>query len=73
MDHIAFSHRFINTHLPFQLPESRDRCIYMANLPASVTVQKMEGVLEMEADCSVEEIFLLKVCLRKTEHIPSGY
>ena len=33
----------------------------MTGLPASVTVQKMEGLLEMEADCNVDEVVLLKV------------
>jgi len=33
----------------------------MSGLPASVSVQKMEGFLEMEADCEVEDIYLCKV------------
>ena len=44
-----------------QLHKSREACIYLSHLPASITVQKMEAVLEMEVDCSVQEIFLLKV------------
>ena len=44
-----------------QLHENREACIYVSHLPAAITVQKMEAVLEMEADCSVQEVFLLKV------------
>ncbi|KAK2151612.1 hypothetical protein LSH36_357g02082 [Paralvinella palmiformis] len=43
-----------------QLSEHRDRAIYMSGLPGSVSVQKMEGFLEMEADCEVEDIYLCK-------------
>ena len=45
----------------FQMSEHRERAVYMTGLPASITVQKMEGLLEMEADCEVEDICLMKV------------
>ncbi|CAH1788691.1 unnamed protein product [Owenia fusiformis] len=43
-----------------QLCEHRDRAVYLSSLPASVTTQKLEGMLEMEADCSINEICLMK-------------
>ena len=42
-----------------RLADHRDRAMFVSQLPASITVQKMEGVLEMEADCSVDEVVLL--------------
>ncbi|XP_071098335.1 uncharacterized protein [Haliotis cracherodii] len=43
-----------------QLPDHRQRAVYLCGLPGNVSVQKLEGMLEMEADCSVEEVVLIK-------------
>ncbi|XP_045210363.2 uncharacterized protein LOC123561819 [Mercenaria mercenaria] len=43
-----------------KLPAQRDRCIYVSNLPGNATLQKLEAILEMDADCSVEETCMMK-------------
>ncbi|XP_046575861.1 uncharacterized protein LOC124283880 [Haliotis rubra] len=43
-----------------QLPDRRERAVYLCSLPGNVSVQKLEGMLEMEADCNVEEVVLIK-------------
>ena len=48
-----------------QLSEHHLRTVYLSGLPSSVTVPKLEGLLEMEADCNeVKEIYLVKVSRR---------
>ncbi len=37
--------------------------VYLSHLPTGASVQKMEGVLEMEADCNVKEVYLCKVLI----------
>ena len=44
-----------------QVAAHREKALFMSGLPASITTQKMEGILEMEADCNVDEICLMKV------------
>lgn len=44
-----------------QLPASRDRCLYLSNLPGNSNTQKLEAIFEMEADCNLEEVCLMKV------------
>ena len=48
-------------HNWFQLPAERDRSVYISNLPGTATLQKIEAILEMDADCSVDETCLMKV------------
>ncbi|WAR04991.1 NALP5-like protein [Mya arenaria] len=43
-----------------QVPNMRDRCLYISNLPGTATLQKFEAMLEMDADCNVEETNLMK-------------
>ncbi|XP_062588751.1 uncharacterized protein LOC134250409 isoform X1 [Saccostrea cucullata] len=43
-----------------ELPDSRDRCLYLSNLPANSTTQKLEAILEMDADCNLDEVCLMK-------------
>ncbi|XP_056005417.1 uncharacterized protein LOC125659591 isoform X1 [Ostrea edulis] len=43
-----------------ELPGSRDLCLYLSNLPGSTTTQKLEAILEMDADCNLEEVCLMK-------------
>ena len=45
-----------------QLPSERESAIYVSNLPLSVTAEKLEGLLDSEAECNVKEVYLLKVC-----------
>ena len=45
-----------------QLPPERESAIYVSNLPLSVTAEKLEGLLDSEAECNVKEVYLLKVC-----------
>ena len=47
----------------FKLANHRERALYVNHLPASISTAKMEGILEMEADCSVEEVVLMKAGL----------
>lgn len=44
-----------------QLPASRDLCLYLSNLPGNSNTQKLEAIFEMEADCNMEEVCLMKV------------
>lgn len=44
-----------------QLPSQRDRCVYISNLPGNATLQKLESILEMDADCNVDETCMMKV------------
>lgn len=44
-----------------QLPASRDQCLYLSNLPGNSNTQKLEAIFEMEADCNLEEVCLMKV------------
>ncbi|KAK3586423.1 hypothetical protein CHS0354_017066 [Potamilus streckersoni] len=43
-----------------QLSKSRDVGVYLSNLPGNTTTQKIEAILEMEADCSLEEVCFMK-------------
>nr|XP_022345878.1 uncharacterized protein LOC111138293 [Crassostrea virginica]XP_022345879.1 uncharacterized protein LOC111138293 [Crassostrea virginica] len=43
-----------------ELPASRDLCLYLSNLPGNSTTQKLEAILEMDADCNLEEVCLMK-------------
>lgn len=43
-----------------QLPESRKKAVYLSNLPGNSTSQRLEALFEMEADCSIEEVVLMK-------------
>ncbi|XP_052705898.1 uncharacterized protein LOC128181513 isoform X2 [Crassostrea angulata] len=43
-----------------ELPASRDRCLYLSNLPGNSNTQKLEAIFEMEADCNLEEVCLMK-------------
>lgn len=45
-----------------QLGSQRESAIYVSNLPLSVTAEKLEGLLDSEAECNVKEVYLLKVC-----------
>ena len=45
-----------------QLASQRESAIYVSNLPLSVTAEKLEGLLDSEAECNVKEVYLLKVC-----------
>lgn len=44
-----------------QVSSERERAVYVMGLPGTITTQKLEGLLESEADCSVDEVYLLKV------------
>ena len=44
-----------------QLASQRESAIYVSNLPLSVTAEKLEGLLDSEAECNVKEVYLLKV------------
>lgn len=46
-----------------QLGSQRESAIYVSNLPLSVTAEKLEGLLDSEAECNVKEVYLLKVCV----------
>ena len=35
--------------------------MYISNLPGNATLQKVEAILEMDADCGVDETCLMKV------------
>ena len=52
-----------------QVAKHRDTALFLTALPASVTTQKMEGLLETEADCNVEEVCLLKVQFNTEIHV----
>ncbi|KAL5017295.1 hypothetical protein ScPMuIL_006884 [Solemya velum] len=43
-----------------QLPTHRDLAMYLSNLPGNTTQQKVESLLEMEADCNLDEVCLMK-------------
>lgn len=43
-----------------ELPASRDLCLYLSNLPGNSNTQKLEAIFEMEADCNMEEVCLMK-------------
>ncbi|XP_076439016.1 uncharacterized protein LOC143277925 [Babylonia areolata] len=43
-----------------QLADSRSKGVYLCNLPGNSTSQRLEGLLETEADCNIEEVFLVK-------------
>ncbi|XP_060072518.1 uncharacterized protein LOC132552338 [Ylistrum balloti] len=43
-----------------QVANSRDLVTYLCNLPGNTTRQKVEALLEMEADCNLEEVCLMK-------------
>jgi len=43
-----------------QLGSQRESAIYVSNLPLSVTAEKLEGLLDSEAECNVKEVYLLK-------------
>ncbi|ESP02588.1 hypothetical protein LOTGIDRAFT_171908 [Lottia gigantea] len=43
-----------------QLSDKRDVGLYLSNLPGNATVNKLEAIFEMEADCNVDEICLMK-------------
>ncbi|KAK3094982.1 hypothetical protein FSP39_008700 [Pinctada imbricata] len=43
-----------------ELESSRELAIYMCNLPGNTTQQKIEGMLESEADCNIDEVCLMK-------------
>lgn len=43
-----------------KVSSDRDKCIYISNLPGNATLQKVEALLEMDADCSVVETCLMK-------------
>ncbi|OWF49630.1 uncharacterized protein LOC110451468 [Mizuhopecten yessoensis] len=43
-----------------QVASSRDLLVYLCNLPGNTTRQKVEALLEMEADCTLEEVCLMK-------------
>jgi len=44
-----------------QLASQRECAVYVSNLPLSVTAEKLEGLLDNDADCNVKEVYLLKV------------
>ncbi|XP_033725750.1 uncharacterized protein LOC117315599 [Pecten maximus] len=43
-----------------QVAGSRELVVYLCNLPGNTTRQKTEALLEMEADCNLEEVCLMK-------------
>ena len=45
----------------FKLADHQARATYLSHLPAAITPNKMEGLLEVEADCNIDEIVLMKV------------
>ena len=45
-----------------QVSRQRDLALYLSNLPGNTTQQKVEALLEMEADCNLDEACLMKVC-----------
>lgn len=44
-----------------QLASQRECAVYVSNLPLSVTAEKLEGLLDNDAECNVKEVYLLKV------------
>nr|XP_018668977.1 uncharacterized protein LOC108949782 [Ciona intestinalis]XP_018668978.1 uncharacterized protein LOC108949782 [Ciona intestinalis] len=43
-----------------KVSEERRRGVYVNHLPGTATVQRLEGLLEMEADCEVSDIYVIK-------------
>jgi hypothetical protein len=45
----------------FKLEGNRSKALYLSNLPGNTTQQKMDAMFEMEADCNIDEVCLMKV------------
>ena len=43
-----------------KISDERRRGIYVSHLPGSATLQRLEGILELEADCAVSESVFIK-------------
>ncbi|XP_018668977.2 uncharacterized protein LOC108949782 [Ciona intestinalis] len=43
-----------------KVAEDRRRGVYVNHLPGTATVQRLEGLLEMEADCEVSDVYVIK-------------
>ncbi|XP_050399775.2 uncharacterized protein LOC126817009 isoform X1 [Patella vulgata] len=43
-----------------QVSGKRELALYLSNLPGNATVNKIEALFDMEADCSVDEVCLMK-------------
>ncbi|XP_071940908.1 uncharacterized protein [Antedon mediterranea] len=43
-----------------QVDTHRDRAVYLAGLPASVSANRLEGDLDSEADCVISEVCIMK-------------
>ena len=43
-----------------KLDSERKKGIYVSHLPGTATMQRLQGILEMEADCSVSEVVFIK-------------
>ncbi|VDH90227.1 Hypothetical predicted protein, partial [Mytilus galloprovincialis] len=43
-----------------QLEAKRSKGLYLSNLPGNTTQQKMDAMFEMEADCNLDEVCLMK-------------
>ena len=44
--------------------EHRERGVFLSSLPIAVTQERLEGILEADADCRIVEVVLCKVmCL----------
>ncbi|XP_063437505.1 uncharacterized protein LOC134718750 [Mytilus trossulus] len=43
-----------------QLDAKRSKALYLSNLPGNTTQQKMDAMFEMEADCNLDEVCLMK-------------
>ncbi|CAC5367795.1 unnamed protein product [Mytilus coruscus] len=43
-----------------QLEAKRSKALYLSNLPGNTTQQKMDAMFEMEADCNLDEVCLMK-------------
>ena len=44
-----------------QIPEELSKALYLSHLPASISVPKLEGIMENDVDTNVREVYLLKV------------
>ncbi|KAK7476888.1 hypothetical protein BaRGS_00031891, partial [Batillaria attramentaria] len=59
-NHVTGADKDNTTPSWLQLADSRKNGIYLGNLPGNTTSQRLEALLEMEADCSIEEVVLMK-------------
>ena len=57
------------------MSSQRELALYLNNLQGHTTQQKIEAILEMEADCNLDEVCLMKVInwAELWENLSSGF